>query len=159
MLKLKDILHVLFGEILNVNYILDNRVVGKINLHANGQVYKEELLSMLNTLLNVYNFSLIKEGDIYRVLPKPEARQESNIIIVGDKIPPWGKDIVTQIVPLKYESARNLQTTLRPLMTNIGNIVTHGESQFIILIDNASNMEKLLTLIATLDIPFLPANR
>ena len=152
--ELKDILHVLFGEILNVNYILDNRVTGKINLHANGQVYKEELLSMINTLLNVYNFSLIKEGDMYRVLPKPEARQESNIVIVGDKIPPWSKDIVTQIVPLKYESAKNLQTTLRPLMTNIGNIVTHADAPFIILIDNASTMEKLITLIATLDIPF-----
>ena len=152
--EIKDILHVLFGEILNVNYILDNRVVGKINLHASGQVYKEELLSILNTLLNVYNFALLKEGDIYRVLPKPEARQESNTIIFGDKIPPWSKEIVTQIVPLKYESAKNLQTTLRPLMTNIGNIVTHGDSQFIILIDNASTMEKLLTLIAVLDIPF-----
>lgn len=152
--EIKDILHVLLGEILNVNYILDNRVVGKINLHATGQVYKEELLTMLNTLLNVYNFALLKEGDIYRVLPKPEARQESTTVIVGDKIPPWGKDMVTQIVPLKYESARNLQTTLRPLMTNIGNIVTHGDAQFIILIDNASTMEKLLTLIATLDIPF-----
>ncbi len=152
--EIKDILHVLLGEILNVNYILDNRVVGKINLHATGQVYKEELLTMLNTLLNVYNFAILKEGDIYRVLPKPEARQESTTVIVGDKIPPWGKDIVTQIVPLKYESARNLQTTLRPLMTNIGNIVTHGDAQFIILIDNASNMEKLLTLITTLDIPF-----
>lgn len=152
--EIKDILHVLLGEILNVNYILDNRVAGKINLHATGQVYKEELLSMLNTLLNVYNFALLKEGEIYRVLPKPEARQESTIVTIGNKIPPWSKDIVTQIVPLKYESARNLQTTLRPLMTNIGNIVTHGDSQFIILIDNASHMEKLLTLIATLDIPF-----
>ena len=152
--EIKDILHVLLGEILNVNYILDNRVVGKINLHATGQVYKEELLTMLNTLLNVYNFAILKEGDIYRVLPKPEARQESTTVIVGDKIPPWGKDIVTQIVPLKYESARNLQTTLRPLMTSIGNIVTHGDAQFIILIDNASTMEKLLALITTLDIPF-----
>lgn len=152
--EIKDILNVILGEILNVNYILDNRVGGRFNLHATGKIYKEELLSMLNTVLSVYNFSMIKEGDIYRILPKADARQESNIVIVGDKIPPWSKDIVIQVVPLEYESAKNLQATLRPFLSNIGNIVIHADSQFIILIESASNIEKLLTIIKTFDVPF-----
>lgn len=153
--EIKDVLEVTLGQILNLNYILDSRVGGKISLHATGQVYKEELFTMLNTVLNVYNFAIVKDGDIYRVLSKPDARQETNLIIVGDKIPPWSKDVVIQIVPLQYENPKNLNTTLRPFLTNIGNIVTHGDSQFIILIESASNMEKLLTLIKTFDVPFL----
>ena len=152
--EIKDVLHVILGEILSVNYILDTRVAGRINLHATGQVYKEELLSMINTLLHVYNFALLKDGDIYRVLPKADARQETNIIIFGDKIPPWSKDIIIQIVPLEYETPKNLNATLRPFMTNIGNIVTHGDSRYMILIESASNMEKLLTITKTLDVPF-----
>ena len=152
--EIKDVLHVILGEILNVNYILDARVTGRINLHATGQIYKEELLSMLNTLLHVYNFALLKDGDIYRVLPKADARQETDIVIFGDRIPPWSKDIIIQIVPLQYETAKNLNATIRPFMTNIGNIVTHSDSPFLIIIENASNMEKLLTLIKTLDVPF-----
>ncbi|MFO0794404.1 MAG: type II secretion system secretin GspD [Candidatus Brocadiaceae bacterium] len=153
--EIKDVLEVTLGQILNLNYILDSRVGGKISLHATGQVYKEELFTMLNTVLNVYNFAIVKDGDIYRVLSKPDARQEANLIIVGDKIPPWSKDIVIQIVPIQYENPKNLNATLRPFLTNIGNIVTHGDSQFIILIESASNMEKLLTLIKTFDVPFL----
>lgn len=152
--EIKDILNVILGEILNLNYILDNRVGGRINLHITGQVYKEELLSMLKTFLNVYNLAMIKEGEIYRILPKADARQESNVVILGDKIPPWSKDIIIQIVPLEYESPKNLQATLRPFISNIGNIVTHSDSQFIILIESASNIEKLLTLIKTFDVPF-----
>ncbi|WKZ17632.1 MAG: type II secretion system secretin GspD [Candidatus Jettenia sp. CY-1] len=152
--EIKDILNVILGEILNLNYILDNRIGGRINLHITGQVYKEELLSMLKTFLNVYNFAMIKEGEIYRILPKADARQESSVVILGDKIPPWSKDIIIQIVPLEYESPKNLQATLRPFISNIGNIVTHSDSQFIILIESASNMEKLLTLIKTFDVPF-----
>ncbi|MCF6157587.1 MAG: type II secretion system protein GspD [wastewater metagenome] len=150
----RDVLNVILGEVLNVDYILDNRVGGKFNFHVTGQVYKEELFSMLNTVLNVYNFAIIKEGDIYRILPKADARQESNVIIVGDKIPPWSKDIIIQIVPLEYENAKNLQATLRPFLSNIGNIVIHAESQYIVLIESASNIEKLLTLIKTFDVPF-----
>ena len=54
--EIKDVLQVILGEILNVNYILDKESEDTINLHATGQVYKEELLSMLNTLLYVYDF-------------------------------------------------------------------------------------------------------
>ncbi len=152
--EIKEVLQVVLGEILNVNYILDKRVGGAINLHATGQVYKEELLSMLNTLLFVYDFAILKDGDLYRILPKAESRQESNIVISGDKIPPWSKDIMIQIVPLQYENPKNLNATIKPFMTGIGNIVTHGDSPYIILIETASNMEKLLTLVKTFDVPF-----
>ena len=152
--EIKDVLQVILGEILNVNYILDRRVGGTINLHATGQVYKEELLSMLNTLLYVYEFAIIKDGDLYRVLPKAESRQEINIVISGDKIPQWSKDIMIQIVPLQFENPKNLNATLRPFMTSVGNVVTHGDSPYIILIETASNMGKLLTLVKTFDVPF-----
>ncbi|HHT9136259.1 MAG TPA: type II secretion system secretin GspD [Candidatus Wunengus sp. YC60] len=152
--EIKDVLQVILGEILNVNYILDKRVGGTINLHATGQVYKEELLSMLNTLLFVYDFAIIKDGDLYKILPKAESRQETNIVISGDKIPPWSKDIMIQIVPLQYENPKNLNATIKPFMTGIGNIVTHGDAPYIILIESASNMEKLLTLVKTFDVPF-----
>ena len=152
--EIKDVLQVVLGEILNVNYILDKRVGGTINLHATGQVYKEELLSMLNTLLYVYDFAIIKDGDLYRILPKAEARQETNVVISGDKIPPWSKDVMIQIVPLQYENPKNLNATIKPFMTGIGNIVTHGDAPYLILIESASNIEKLLTIIKTIDVPF-----
>ena len=65
-----------------------------------------------------------------------------------------GKDIIIQIVPLQYENPKNLNATIKPFMTGIGNIVTHGDSPYIILIETASNMEKLLTLVKTFDVPF-----
>ena len=152
--EIKDVMHVILSEILNVNYILDRRVGGQINLHATGQVYKEELMAMLNAVLFVYDFAIVKDGNLYRVLPKPDARPETNIVITGDKIPAWSKDIIIQIVPLQYESPKDLNNTLRPFMTGIGNIIIHGNSQFLILMEIASNMEKLLTLIKTFDTPF-----
>lgn len=152
--EIKDVLQVVLGEILNVNYILDKRVGGTINLHSTGQVYKEELLSMINTLLFVYDFAIIKDGDLYRVLPKADSRQETNIVVTGDKIPQWSKEIMVQIVPLQHENPKNLNATLKPFMTGVGNIVVHGDSPYIILIETASNMEKLLTLIKTFDVPF-----
>ncbi|TVM00319.1 MAG: type II secretion system protein GspD [Candidatus Brocadia sp. WS118] len=152
--ELKDVLQIILGEILNVNYILDKRVAGTINLHATGKVYKEELISMLNTLLYVYDFAIMKDGDLYRILPKAETRPETNIVVYGDKIPPYDKNIMIQIVPLQYEIPKNLNATLRPFMTSVGNIVTHGDAPFIIIVEAASNMEKLLTLIKTFDMPF-----
>jgi len=152
--ELKEVLHVILGEILNLNYILDKRVGGKINLHATGEVYKDELLSMINTLLYIYNFALVKEGSIYNVIPKAEARRETDIVIYGDKIPKWSKDIVIQIVPLEYENANHLSSTIKKFMTSIGNVITHREAPYLILIDTASTIEKLLTIIKLFDVPF-----
>ena len=61
---------------------------------------------------------------------------------------------MVQIVPLQFENPKNLNATLRPFMTSVGNIVTHGDSRYIILIETASNMGKLLTLVKTFDVPF-----
>lgn len=110
--EIKDVLQIILGEILNVNYILDKRVGGTINLHATGQVYKEELISMLNTLLYVYDFAIMKDGDLYRILPKAETRPETNIVVYGDKIPPWDKNIMIQIVPLQFENPKKLKCDL-----------------------------------------------
>ncbi|MCF6149074.1 MAG: type II secretion system secretin GspD [Candidatus Kuenenia sp.] len=153
--EIKDVVQVILGEILNVNYVLDKRVGGKINLHATGEVYKEELLSMLNSLLYVYNFTILKDGNIYNILPQAEARRETNIIVLGDKIPEWSKDVIIQIVPLKYADPKKLSATVKQFMSSIGNIVTHEDFPYLMIIDNASVMEKLLTIIKTFDVPFL----
>ncbi|MCR4291974.1 MAG: type II secretion system secretin GspD [Candidatus Kuenenia sp.] len=153
--EIKDVVQVIMGEILNVNYVLDKRVGGKVNLHASGEVYREELLSMLNSLLYVYNFTILKDGNIYNVLPQAEARRETSIIIHGDKIPEWSKDIIIQIVPLKYADPKKLSSTVKQFMSSIGNIVTHEDFPYLMIIDNASVMEKLLTIIKIFDVPFL----
>ncbi|MBM4054304.1 MAG: type II secretion system protein GspD [Planctomycetes bacterium] len=153
--EIKDVVQVILGEILNVNYVLDKRVGGKINLHASGEVYKEELLSMLNSLLYIYNFAIMKDGNLYNILPQAEARRETSIIIHGDKIPEWSKDVIIQIVPLKYADPKKLSATVKQFMSSIGNIVTHEDFPYLMIIDNASVMEKLLTIIKIFDVPFL----
>ncbi|WP_347274128.1 type II secretion system secretin GspD [Candidatus Kuenenia sp.] len=153
--EIKDVVQVILGEILNVNYVLDKRVGGKVNLHASGEVYREELLSMLNSLLYVYNFTILKDGNLYNVLPQAEARRETSIIIHGDKIPEWSKDIIIQIVPLRYADPKKLSSTVKQFMSSIGNIVTHEDFPYLMIIDNASVMEKLLTIIKIFDVPFL----
>ena len=152
---IKDVIHQLLGEILKVNYIIDKRVAGKITVNTSGKIYKDELFAIVQSMLDINGFTVAKEGKIYKIVPIQEVRQlPGGDVYIGDKVVRGGKDIITQIVPLKYIAPQAIIPTLRTFLTKGGTAVSPNDTHVILVIDDASNMERLLTIIKTYDVPF-----
>ncbi|MGR3178416.1 MAG: type II secretion system secretin GspD [Candidatus Anammoxibacter sp.] len=152
---IKDVIHQLLGEILKVNYIIDKRVAGRITVNTSGKIYKDELFAIVQSMLDINGFTVAKEGKIYKIVPIQEVRQlPGGDVYIGDKVVRGGKDIITQIVPLKYIAPQSIIPTLRTFLTKGGTAVSPNDTHVILVIDDASNMERLLTIIKTFDVPF-----
>ena len=65
---------------MELNYTLDKRVTGVITLRTGGKFYKEELLDIVQAMLNINGFAVVKGGNIFHVLPIQEARSEARIV-------------------------------------------------------------------------------
>lgn len=152
---IKELIHQLLGEILNINYILDKRVAGTVSLNIPpGKIRKAELFTIVQSILDINGFAIVKDGNLYKILPMQEARQVPGGVYKGDKIVKDGKDIIIQIVPIKYVAPQEIIPTLRTFLTKAGTAVAPNDTHVIIIVDDASNMERLFTILKTFDLPF-----
>ncbi|MFQ5713419.1 MAG: type II secretion system secretin GspD [Candidatus Scalinduaceae bacterium] len=151
---IKEVLKVILGEILNINYILDKRVTGLITLRTKGKFYKEELLNIIQAMLNINGFALVRDKNVFQVLPIQEARSESRVVNIGDTAKTQSRDVITQIVPLKHVAPQTIIPTLRGLLSKAGFVIAPNDTHAIIISEKVTNMDRLLKIIRTFDVPF-----
>jgi type II secretion system protein D len=150
---IKEVLNVILGDVLEINYTLDKRITGQITLRTIGKFYKEEMLNIIQAMLNTNGFALIKSKNIFQVVPIQEARSESEVKNIR-KIKTSNKEVITQIVPCRHVAPQAIIPTLRGLLTKAGFVIAPNDTHAIIISEKASNMDRLLKVIATFDVPF-----
>ena len=149
-----EVLEVLLGEILDLNYVISKKVRGDITLRMEGRFYREELLDLIQTALNVNGLALVSEEDLTKVTLLETAKMEPGALRFGKKIESQGAEIVTQIIPLSYIAPHSLIPTLRGFLTPAGMTMAPKDAHAIIVVDKSSNMERLVAMIDVFDVPF-----
>lgn len=151
---IKEVLKVILGDIMGLNYTLDKRVTGVITLRTAGKFYNEELLDIVQAMLNINGFAVVKDGNMFQVLPIQEARSEARIVHLDGRVKAGGREVITQIVSLKHVAPQVIIPTLRGLLTKGGFVIAPNDTHAIVISDNVTNMERLLKVIRTFDVPF-----
>ena len=70
-----EVIHTL-GRTAGINYLIDPRVRGVVNVHTQGMLRKDGALDLLFSILKVNGATAIKEGDTYHIVPMSEAKTE-----------------------------------------------------------------------------------
>ncbi len=142
------------SEIVGFNYVIAPEVRGKVTVQTSGRIPQEDVFGVLLAILEVHGFTAVKSGNLYKVIRIEGARERAVPTIIGSEADPSRvtDEIVTQIVPVRYSSAADLGTLLRPLISSRGTLVAHRETSILIITDAASNMRRLLDIIRLVDI-------
>jgi len=151
---IKEVLKVILGDIMGLNYTIDKRVTGVITLRTEGRFYDNELMDIVQATLNINGFAVVNDGNIFQVLPIQEARSEARIVQLDSSVKPGGREVITQLVPLKHVSPQAIIPTLRGLLTKAGFVIAPNDTHAIVISDNVTNMGRLLKVIDTYDVPF-----
>ena len=140
------------GMISGKNFIIDPRVKGTINIVSSSPVSKDLTYQILLSALRLQGFSAIENGSVVRIIPEADAKQSStpvsdrNNTVSGDKI-------ITQVYPLRYESASQLIPVLRPLIGANNTIVAYSNTNTLVMTDYADNIRRLNKIIDAIDQP------
>ncbi|NQW69860.1 MAG: type II secretion system secretin GspD [Betaproteobacteria bacterium] len=132
--------------------LVDPQVKGTITLITNKPVTKTKALDSLSTALRTVGFALVETNGIYRVVTQADAKLVSTSVVTG-KGKQEGDQIITRIFKLNYESANNLLPVLRPLVSPNNTINAYPGNNTIIVTDYASNIQRIATLIESIDAP------
>lgn len=149
-----EVMKVLLGELLDVNYVIDRKVGGEFTFRMVGQFYKEEMMNIIQAVLNVHGLAMVKRNGLIEVVILEEAKMEPGPLFTGKRIESKGADIITQVVPLTYITPQNLIPAIKSFMTPAGIAMAPNDARAVVLVDKASNMERLVAMIGTFDVPF-----
>jgi len=149
---LYEVIHTL-GRMAGINYLIDPRVRGVVNVHTQGTIRKEGALDLLFSILKINGATAVREGEVYHIVPMAEAKMEPLLLAV--RAGKEGEDSpnrpVMQAFPLQYIAAAEMAKVLRPFLTAGGDVTEVPRANMVLVTDTAGNMEKHARLVGLFD--------
>ena len=145
------------AELLEISYIVDPNVRGKVTINTAGGLYKKDLFPVFLQILEVNGLTAIKEGSLYRIVQlkdSPRMPIDTRLGLDGKDIPPMDK-IIIQIIPLKFISTQEMTKLVTPFISVGGTIVSDTVSNTLLVVDKGINILKILRLVQTFDVNML----
>ncbi len=142
------------GHYTNTTFIVDPRVKGTLTLVSEKTLTKTQAFALLSSQLRLQGFAVVTGDGYAKVVPEAEAKLQSSPTHVGGGSPKIsGDQVATQIYHINYESAVNLTTVLRPLISANNTINADPGNNTLVITDYADNLARLSKIIAALDVP------
>jgi general secretion pathway protein D len=140
------------GLISGKNFVIDPRVKGTLNIVSSQAVSKEMVFPILLSALRQQGFTAVESSGVVKVLPEADAKQHySSTGNRGMKLS--GDSMVTQVYPLRYESAVQMVPILRPLISPNNTISAYPAGNTLVITDYADNIRRLNQIIERIDQP------
>ncbi|KPJ56504.1 MAG: hypothetical protein AMJ42_05240 [Deltaproteobacteria bacterium DG_8] len=142
------------ADIIGINYIIDPKVRGKVNIHTSGEISVEDVLPILETIFEVNDIAAVKVGNIYKIIPVKEAKKQPLIPQIGKELEDISSPdrLILQIIPLRYIPPKEMEKILKPFLGRGGDIIDYSDRNILIIVDTVYNMKKLLSLVDTVDV-------
>jgi len=142
------------GVISGVNVVVDPRVKGQINLVSEKSVSPQVAMAQFLTSLRMQGYTMVESAGLFKVMPEADAKLQSAGVETSESAPKGapGTQITTQIFKLNFESANNLVTILRPLISANNTINANPVNNSLVITDYADNLRRLARIIAALDV-------
>ncbi|MFZ6753183.1 type II secretion system secretin GspD [Undibacterium sp. Dicai25W] len=144
------------GHYTGTTFIIDPRVKGQVNLVSEKPLTKDQAFKLLTSTLRLQGYAVVYADGYYKVVPEADAKLQpgpTQSIQNERGEPVKGDQVATQIYQLNYESAANIVTVLRPLISPNNTINANPGNNTVVITDYADNLKRLNKIIAGLDVP------
>ena len=132
------------AEITGESFVLDPRVKGKVTIISPESIDKSLLYEAILSAIQVQGYQAIRDGAVTRIVP---FNQSFNLAGGGQS------ELVTEILKVRYVQAATLIPVLKPLMSNGARVQAYNESNYLVVSDIRSNVDRLKMLLSDLDDP------
>ncbi len=132
------------SEVTGRNFIVDDRVRGKVSIISPTRIAPEEVYLVFQSVLQVKGFTTVPSGAFTKIVPIRDARETGAT---------GGDEIVTRILPLAHADALALIPVLQPLVSKDGLLTAYPPRNSFVVVDAAANVERIAALLRDLDGP------
>lgn len=149
---IREVVRVIFGDILKKSYTIDPKVTGHITLQTGTPIRQDDVLPALETALNILSAAIRPSQDVYNIVPIADAEHSTRALYSSGDHGAAGFGV--EIVPLKYVSADEMQHVLKPLVPNEGTVQTDANRNLIFIIGTEPERASIRATIARFDVNY-----
>ena len=142
------------SEFTRKNFILDERVTGKVTLMTPTKISPDEAYQVFLSALEIKGLTAVEDGKIIRIVPTVLAKQSGLKVLEDGEM--QGQGFVTKLIRMSYVNPQDIQKTLTPLITKDGTIIAYPPTNSLIITDAVYAIRKIEQLVAALDVPAPP---
>ncbi len=136
------------------NIIMAKPLKGKkITIYSPTQVTANEAYRAFLTALEANGFTISRQGKFLRIIDIKSAARYPDPLLKPGSTPPREDRMVTQIITLKNVDAQEIQQVISKLASQHAQFITYAPTNSLIVTEVASNLRKLRSLIAEMDVP------
>jgi len=143
----------LISEWSGKNYLLDQRIRGKVTIISPRPVTKREALEIFNSILYANDLAQVEVGNIVKIVPAAEARQSPIKTVIKEKKLLPSEEYVTLVLTPRFANADQVAGVLRNLLSRNAFLQTYMPTNTIILIETKANIERLTQILDEIDVP------
>jgi general secretion pathway protein D len=138
------------SELTRRNFILDERVTGKVTIMTPTKISPDEAYQVFLSALEIKGFTAVEDGQVTRIIPAASARQ-SGLKVLQDGSTA-GEGFVTKLIRMNFVNPQEIVRTIIPLVTKDGSLIPYPPTNSVIITDSVSNIRKIESLIRALDV-------
>jgi len=147
-----DALVKFISEISGRNFILDDRVKGKVTIISPGKISVDEAYAVFNSVLQVKGFTTVPSGSVIKILPAAEAKSSTVETVLSGRHGATGDEFITKLISLDNVDVNNMLGIIQPLVSANGLLAAYTATNTIIIIDSASNIDRITSILDELDV-------
>ena len=154
-----DVVDVLryYEELTGKKLIMDNNVVGKVNIFIAKPLSREEAIRIIEMNLLLNGYSLVPaEGDIVKVIGTGKNPRTAGVPIISDEADiPEGDHVISYLFKLRYADPQELQQVLGQYLSPpqpYTSFLALPKSSSILVTENSSVIRTLVRIIDQIDV-------
>lgn len=152
---IREVVKVILGDLLGVNYVLDPGVQGTVSLQTGRPLRRDLLIPTLETLLRMNNAALVDSAGTYEVIPLGNAVQGRMVPQLGETARALPDGFSVQVVPLQYIGAEEMANILQPLAPDGSVVRVDNLRNLVVLAGTSPEMGNLLETIRVFDVDWM----
>ena len=145
----------ILSDVLQINYLIDPKVKGTVNLHMKGEIAKTDLLSLFDDIIRINRAAMVKIGPMHHIVPMTATTNTQLPIVshphtLGGSVSPRS-GVALHLVPLRYISPTEVQKVIKPFLSAGSHIATYEKSRLLLFTEFADNVTTIRSLITLFD--------
>jgi general secretion pathway protein D len=152
---LREVVRNILGDILNENYTIDATVGGTVTIRTSAGIPREALPATLELLLRANGATMVKNGNLYQVVPQAQAMRGNTVPQLGTSTRALPPGFSVQIVPLRYVGVKEMLRLLEPFARDAQAVRFDEVRNLMILSGTERELRNLLDAIAMFDIDWM----
>ncbi len=153
---IREVAQVILRDLLQVNYVIDPDVQGRISFRTAQPLTREQLLPTLESLLHANNLGISAAAGVYRVSRGINAGSVSQPRSIGSAAPrTGGSGGNLRVFPLRHVAAEEIGKILKPVLGDGKLLLADSARGLVIVQGNANDLKLAEDTIGIFDVDML----